>query len=175
MLAPDTSAVLVIAARIVQRFAEPPSCDGIDKLCQEGGPVERSEFAPGVCPAEPVQGPAAQALVCQFVQAAIGDTCSQHGPKVAAPERPISSSGEDALSGELSGAKRISHAESGQRVLESGLLANNGALALHRGARNPYIAEPAKRGGWRLVDGLMEQILEDAGQEPGRLPLRLCH
>lgn len=33
------------------------------------------------------------------------------------------------------------------------------------------IADPAKRGGWHLVDGLMEQILEDAGQEPGRLPL----
>ena len=33
------------------------------------------------------------------------------------------------------------------------------------------IFEPAKRGGWRLVDGLVEQILEDAGNEPGRLPL----
>lgn len=33
------------------------------------------------------------------------------------------------------------------------------------------IAEPAKRGGWQFVEGLVEQILEDAGQEPGRLPL----
>ena len=33
------------------------------------------------------------------------------------------------------------------------------------------IAEPAKRGGWQFVEGLVEQILEDAGQEPGHLPL----
>jgi tetratricopeptide (TPR) repeat protein len=33
------------------------------------------------------------------------------------------------------------------------------------------IAEPAKRGGWQFVDGLVEQILEDVGREPGRLPL----
>lgn len=33
------------------------------------------------------------------------------------------------------------------------------------------IAEPAKRGGWQFVEGLVEQIIEDAGQEPGRLPL----
>ncbi|MEM7115773.1 MAG: hypothetical protein AAF614_25255 [Chloroflexota bacterium] len=33
------------------------------------------------------------------------------------------------------------------------------------------IAEPAKRGGWQFVEGLVEQILEDIGQEPGRLPL----
>ena len=33
------------------------------------------------------------------------------------------------------------------------------------------IAEPAKRGGWQFVDGLVEQILEDVGKEPGRLPL----
>ncbi|MCO5189198.1 MAG: hypothetical protein M9918_13525 [Anaerolineae bacterium] len=33
------------------------------------------------------------------------------------------------------------------------------------------IFEPAQRGGWQLVDGLVEQILDDAGHEPGRLPL----
>lgn len=33
------------------------------------------------------------------------------------------------------------------------------------------IAEPAKQGGWQFVEGLVEQILEDVGQEPGRLPL----
>jgi energy-coupling factor transporter ATP-binding protein EcfA2 len=33
------------------------------------------------------------------------------------------------------------------------------------------IAEPAKRGGWQFVEGLVEQILEDAGGEPGYLPL----
>ncbi len=33
------------------------------------------------------------------------------------------------------------------------------------------IAEPAKRGNWQFVTGLVEQILEDVGQEPGRLPL----
>lgn len=33
------------------------------------------------------------------------------------------------------------------------------------------IAEPAKRGGWQFVNGLVEQILKDAGGEPGRLPL----
>ena len=33
------------------------------------------------------------------------------------------------------------------------------------------IAEPARQGGWQFVEGLVEQILEDAGQEPGRLPL----
>lgn len=33
------------------------------------------------------------------------------------------------------------------------------------------VAEPAKRGGWQFVDGLVEQILEDVGREPGRLPL----
>ena len=33
------------------------------------------------------------------------------------------------------------------------------------------IAEPAKRGGWQFVEGLVEQILEDIGHEPGRLPL----
>ncbi len=33
------------------------------------------------------------------------------------------------------------------------------------------IAEPAKRGAWQLVEGLVEQILEDAGGEPGQLPL----
>ncbi|MCO5198846.1 MAG: hypothetical protein M9941_13965 [Anaerolineae bacterium] len=33
------------------------------------------------------------------------------------------------------------------------------------------IVEPARRGGWRFVEGLVEQILEDVGQEPGRLPL----
>ncbi len=33
------------------------------------------------------------------------------------------------------------------------------------------IAEPARRGGWQFVNGLVEQILENVGQEPGRLPL----
>jgi len=33
------------------------------------------------------------------------------------------------------------------------------------------IAEPAKRGGWQFVEGLVEQMLEDVGREPGRLPL----
>ena len=33
------------------------------------------------------------------------------------------------------------------------------------------IAEPAKKGGWQFAEGLVEQILEDAGDEPGRLPL----
>ncbi len=33
------------------------------------------------------------------------------------------------------------------------------------------IAEPARIGGWAFVDGLVEQFLRDAGQEPGRLPL----
>jgi WD40 repeat protein len=33
------------------------------------------------------------------------------------------------------------------------------------------IAEPARRGNWQFVEGLVEQILEDVGQEPGRLPL----
>ncbi|MCO5184689.1 MAG: hypothetical protein M9965_12215 [Anaerolineae bacterium] len=33
------------------------------------------------------------------------------------------------------------------------------------------IFEPAQRGGWQLVDGLVEQILDDVGHEPGRLPL----
>ncbi|MFN2161973.1 MAG: AAA family ATPase [Candidatus Promineifilaceae bacterium] len=33
------------------------------------------------------------------------------------------------------------------------------------------IAEPAKRGGWQLVEGLVEQILEDVAGEPGYLPL----
>jgi len=33
------------------------------------------------------------------------------------------------------------------------------------------IMEPAKRGSWQFVEGLVEQILEDAGEEPGRLPL----
>ncbi len=33
------------------------------------------------------------------------------------------------------------------------------------------IAEPAKRGNWQLVEGLVELILEDVGREPGRLPL----
>ena len=33
------------------------------------------------------------------------------------------------------------------------------------------IAKPARIGGWKFVEGLVEQILEDAGQEPGRLPL----
>ena len=33
------------------------------------------------------------------------------------------------------------------------------------------IAEPAKLGKWKLVTGLIEQILEDVGDEPGRLPL----
>ena len=33
------------------------------------------------------------------------------------------------------------------------------------------IAEPAKRGGWQFVEGLVEQILEDAAGEPGYLPL----
>jgi len=33
------------------------------------------------------------------------------------------------------------------------------------------IAEPAKQGKWQFVEGLVEQIIEDAGQEPGRLPL----
>jgi WD40 repeat protein/energy-coupling factor transporter ATP-binding protein EcfA2 len=33
------------------------------------------------------------------------------------------------------------------------------------------IAEPAKQGGWQFVEGLVEQILENVGQEPGRLPL----
>ncbi len=33
------------------------------------------------------------------------------------------------------------------------------------------IAEPAKRGGWQFVEGLLEQIVDDVGQEPGRLPL----
>jgi len=33
------------------------------------------------------------------------------------------------------------------------------------------IAEPAKRGGWQFVEGLVEQILEDVAGEPGYLPL----
>lgn len=33
------------------------------------------------------------------------------------------------------------------------------------------IAEPAKRGGWQFVEGLVEQFVEDVGREPGRLPL----
>ena len=33
------------------------------------------------------------------------------------------------------------------------------------------IAEPAKRGSWQLVAGLVEQILEDTADEPGYLPL----
>ena len=33
------------------------------------------------------------------------------------------------------------------------------------------IAEPAKRDNWQLLEGLLEQIVEDVGQEPGRLPL----
>lgn len=33
------------------------------------------------------------------------------------------------------------------------------------------IAEPAKRGGWQFVEKLVELILSDAGNEPGRLPL----
>lgn len=33
------------------------------------------------------------------------------------------------------------------------------------------IAGPAKRGGWQFVEGLVEEIVEDVGLEPGRLPL----
>lgn len=33
------------------------------------------------------------------------------------------------------------------------------------------IAEPAKRGGWQFVEGLVEQFVADVGNEPGRLPL----
>lgn len=33
------------------------------------------------------------------------------------------------------------------------------------------VAEPARRGGWQLVEGLVEQILEDTAGEPGYLPL----
>ncbi|MFN2104081.1 MAG: hypothetical protein ACK2UJ_04355 [Candidatus Promineifilaceae bacterium] len=33
------------------------------------------------------------------------------------------------------------------------------------------IAEPARRGGWQFVEGLVEQMVIDAGSEPGRLPL----
>ena len=33
------------------------------------------------------------------------------------------------------------------------------------------IAEPAQRCGWKFVQGLVEQIVEDVGREPGRLPL----
>jgi formylglycine-generating enzyme required for sulfatase activity len=33
------------------------------------------------------------------------------------------------------------------------------------------IAEPARRGGWQFVTGLVEQMVENVGQEPGRLPL----
>jgi hypothetical protein len=33
------------------------------------------------------------------------------------------------------------------------------------------IAEPAKRGGWHFAQGLVEQIVEDVGREPGQLPL----
>jgi hypothetical protein len=33
------------------------------------------------------------------------------------------------------------------------------------------IAEPARLGGWQFVEGLVEQIIEDVGREPGRLPL----
>ena len=33
------------------------------------------------------------------------------------------------------------------------------------------IAEPAKRGGWKFVEGLVEQFVADVGKEPGRLPL----
>lgn len=33
------------------------------------------------------------------------------------------------------------------------------------------IAEPARRGGWHFVEGLLEQFLENAGSDPGRLPL----
>ncbi|MCO5206363.1 MAG: hypothetical protein M9928_15110 [Anaerolineae bacterium] len=33
------------------------------------------------------------------------------------------------------------------------------------------IVEPARRNGWRFVDGLVEQIVDDVRDEPGRLPL----
>ncbi|MBK8129084.1 MAG: hypothetical protein IPK53_09155 [bacterium] len=33
------------------------------------------------------------------------------------------------------------------------------------------IGEPARRGGWQFVTGLVEQMVENVGQEPGRLPL----
>jgi energy-coupling factor transporter ATP-binding protein EcfA2 len=33
------------------------------------------------------------------------------------------------------------------------------------------IAEPAKQGGWRFIEGLVEQMVDDVGREPGRLPL----
>ncbi len=33
------------------------------------------------------------------------------------------------------------------------------------------IAEPAKRGGWQFVEGLVEQFVADVGKEPGHLPL----
>ena len=33
------------------------------------------------------------------------------------------------------------------------------------------IAEPAQRGGWSFVQGLIEQFVLDVGEEPGRLPL----
>lgn len=33
------------------------------------------------------------------------------------------------------------------------------------------IVEPAKRGGWQFVEGLVEQFVADLGNEPGRLPL----
>jgi len=33
------------------------------------------------------------------------------------------------------------------------------------------IAEPARSGGWHFVEGLLEQFLEQAGSDPGRLPL----
>lgn len=36
------------------------------------------------------------------------------------------------------------------------------------------IAEPARRGGWQFIEGLVEQIITDVGHEPGRLPL-LAH
>ena len=42
---------------------------------------------------------------------------------------------------------------------------------MERGELLRVIAEPAKAGGWGFVEGLVEQILEDVGSEPGRLPL----
>jgi WD40 repeat protein len=42
---------------------------------------------------------------------------------------------------------------------------------MERGELLRIIAEPAKVGGWGFVEGLVEQILDDVGSEPGRLPL----
>ena len=53
------------------------------------------------------------------------------------------------------------------------LLEQNQALVLSMNSNEllEAVIEPAKRGGWKFAEGLVEQILEDVGDEPGRLPL----